>query len=109
VSGIIAAIFLGGVALAAVMEMLPWWVPLAYIIASIAAYMSYKAYKKAAGLGAWRTAEGRLLLLGLFGGWPGALFAQYALRHKNRKASFQVQYWFTVGLNLILLVWLRSW
>lgn len=108
VSGMVAVTFLGGVALAAVIEMLPWWVPGAYIMASIAAYVAYKADKKAAGLGTWRTAEAHLLLVGLFGGWPGALFAQHDLRHKNRKASFQVQYWSTVALNLGLLVWLRA-
>jgi uncharacterized membrane protein YsdA (DUF1294 family) len=68
--------------------------------------MSYKADKKASRLGAWRTAEAHLLLVGLLGGWPGALFAQHELRHKNRKTSFQVQYWLTVALNLIALVWL---
>jgi uncharacterized membrane protein YsdA (DUF1294 family) len=60
-------------------------------------------------MGAWREPERKLLLVGLLGGWPGALFAQYELRHKNRKASFQVKYWLTVGLNLIILVWLHAW
>jgi hypothetical protein len=31
----VAAVFLGGVVLAAAMEMLPWWVPGAYIISSV--------------------------------------------------------------------------
>jgi uncharacterized membrane protein YsdA (DUF1294 family) len=57
-------------------------------------------------VGAWRTAENRLHVLALLGGWPGALIAQQVLRHKSRKASFRFTFWVTVVLNCVALAWL---
>ncbi|RDI94458.1 DUF1294 domain-containing protein [Meiothermus sp. QL-1] len=51
----------------------------------------------------WRVPERQLHLMEFFGGWPGALLAQYALRHKSRKESFQVDFWL-VGFFHIALV-----
>jgi uncharacterized membrane protein YsdA (DUF1294 family) len=33
------------------------------------------------------------------GGWPGALFAQREIRHKNNKFSYQVIFWAIVVLH----------
>jgi len=51
------------------------------------------------------------LLVGLVGGWPGAVVAQQLLRHKTKKLSFRTRFWVTVALNVIvfvLLVWYFS-
>ena len=44
-------------------------------------------------------------MLGLAGGWPGALIAQQTLRHKSKKTSFIVALWVTVLVNGIALAW----
>ena len=55
-----------------------------------------------------RTPERTLLLLGLVGGWPGAVLAQQWLRHKTSKRSFQQMFWFTVLVNVAGFLWLSS-
>ena len=76
------------------------WVGLGYLALSVAAVIAYAADKSAAQAGAWRSSEQSLLLLGLVGGWPGAIVAQQIFRHKTRKASFQSAFWGTVFLNV---------
>lgn len=82
---------------------LPWRVPhvvaAAYLALSVLCFVVYAADKWAAQSGGWRTRERTLLLLGLLGGWPGALLAQQLLRHKSGKASFRSAFWGTVVLN----------
>ena len=79
-----------------------------YAVTSLVAYLVNASDKSAAQQGQWRTKEDTLHLLSLIGGWPGALLAQKTLRHKNRKASFQVIFWTTVGLNCGALGWLLT-
>ncbi len=55
-----------------------------------------------------RTRESTLLLLGILGGWPGALAAQALLRHKSAKPSFRVAFWGTVVVNLLVIGWLAA-
>lgn len=52
------------------------------------------------------TAEARLHLFELCGGWPGALLGQRVFRHKTRKAPFQVAFYLAVIANVAALVWL---
>src|SRR5690554_155102 len=40
---------------------------------------------------------------------PGALVGQQFFRHKTRKTSYQVSFWFNVVLNLAVLCWLLLW
>lgn len=101
----LAGLFLAGVVLLAVVGPLPWIVPPLYVIASLVAWLLYAFDKSAAMNGRWRTQEATLLGVGLVGGWPGALLAQQKLRHKTRKLSFQVPFWFTVALNCAALAW----
>ena len=78
------------------------WLAL-YCVASIITYRSYSWDKKAAENARRRTPEAKLHLMSLLGGWPGALIAQVLLRHKTRKPSFMIGYWFTVIANCIVL------
>jgi uncharacterized membrane protein YsdA (DUF1294 family)/cold shock CspA family protein len=71
-----------------------------YIGLSLLAFLAYAVDKSAAINGRWRTPERTLHLLGLAGGWPGALLAQQLLRHKCSKPSFVAFFWFTVAINV---------
>jgi len=100
---------LGALGLIALAGGLPLWVPSLYLLASLAAFAAYGLDKWAARTDRWRTAESTLHLLGLVGGWPGALLAQRVFRHKTQKASFRIVFWATVALNcaaLAVLLWL---
>ena len=81
----------------------PWWL-LAYAVVSVVSFVQYWLDKRSAETGRWRTPEKTLHLSALLGGWPGALVAQQLLRHKTRKASFQVLFWLIVVLHQ--LAWL---
>ena len=84
---------------------LPVAVPAVYVAASVLVFVLYRLDKSAALSGRQRTPEDTLLVVGLIGGWPGALVAQRLLRHKSRKTSFQVMFWTTVVLNCAVLAW----
>lgn len=77
---------------------------LLYLAMSVVTFIVYAADKSAARAGRWRVPEVTLLLLGLLGGWPGGLVAQQVLRHKTVKVSFQVAFWVTVVVNVLVLV-----
>jgi uncharacterized membrane protein YsdA (DUF1294 family)/cold shock CspA family protein len=79
-----------------------------YLLGSAVTFFAYAMDKSAATNDRWRTPESTLHVLGLVGGWPGALVAQKILRHKSKKKSFQVTFWITVILNCIALTWLFS-
>jgi uncharacterized membrane protein YsdA (DUF1294 family)/cold shock CspA family protein len=85
-----------------------WGMPLSvaalYVALSILAFAMYVADKRAAQRGRWRTPENTLLLVGLIGGWPGAIVAQQVLRHKTKKLSFRTRFWVSVVLNVIVFV-----
>jgi uncharacterized membrane protein YsdA (DUF1294 family)/cold shock CspA family protein len=104
----LASVFLVFVAGATLTGKLPMVVLGLYLGGSLITYLVYAMDKSAARQGAWRTKEDTLHLLGLVGGWPGALLAQKRLRHKSRKASFQAVFWVTVVINCGALGWLLS-
>ncbi|WP_426342764.1 DUF1294 domain-containing protein [Pseudoduganella sp. S-14] len=79
-----------------------------YAIASAACFIAYALDKSAARRGLRRMPERTLLLLGLAGGWPGALAAQQLLRHKSSKTEFLLKFWLTVIANLATLVALQA-
>lgn len=70
------------------------------------AYVTYASDKKAAINNRRRVSEKSLHLMGVLGGWPGALLAQQRLRHKTQKTTFQMIFWLTVVLNLACVGWL---
>lgn len=81
------------------------YIPLAYTIMSLIAFLAYAFDKSAAMNNRWRTQESTLHFFGLLGGWPGALVAQKMFHHKSKKPEFQATFWFTVLLNLCVLGW----
>jgi len=87
---------------------LPLLVGAAYAVTSLTCFVAYALDKSAAKHDAWRTPERTLLVLGLVGGWPGALLAQQWLRHKTSKRSFQQLFWVTVTANVAGFVYLSS-
>jgi uncharacterized membrane protein YsdA (DUF1294 family) len=89
-------------ALAALGRLEMSWLAL-YYGASIITYGAYALDKTAAQKAGGRIPESTLHLMSLLGGWPGALIAQVLLRHKTRKPSFLIRYWFTVIVNCIAL------
>ncbi len=103
---IAAILFMALVVIAAVIGRLPWIVAGFYALASLVTFFAYGFDKAAARTGNWRTKESTLHLFALIGGWPGAAFAQYTLRHKSRKTSFRVVFWLTVLIHCTVAGWL---
>jgi uncharacterized membrane protein YsdA (DUF1294 family)/cold shock CspA family protein len=86
----------------------PLWVLFAYVGVSIITFASYALDKSAARLERRRVAETSLILLGMFGGWPGAILAQQLLRHKTAKLSFRAVFWVSVLINVFVFVSLNA-
>jgi uncharacterized membrane protein YsdA (DUF1294 family) len=70
------------------LDHLPEWVGLLYIIGGIATFLFYQADKRAAEKREWRAPERRLHLADLTFGIVGGLLAQHVLRHKTYKPGF---------------------
>jgi uncharacterized membrane protein YsdA (DUF1294 family) len=104
----LATLFLLLLTGSALLDKLPFAALALYLGASMVTFIAYWFDKSAARKAQWRTPENTLQLLGLIGGWPGALIAQRVLRHKTRKLSFQIVCWTTVVLNCSVLLWLLS-
>jgi uncharacterized membrane protein YsdA (DUF1294 family) len=89
-----------------------WQLPLAvgaaYLALSAVCFASYALDKSAARRGERRTPESTLLVLGLLGGWPGAVLAQQWLRHKTVKQPFRRKFWLSVAANLLVFLWLSE-
>src|ERR1700758_5407104 len=60
-----------------------------YLAASCLAFLAIGRDKFAARTGRRRTAESRLHLLSVAGGWPGTWIACHTFRHKTQKLPFQ--------------------
>jgi uncharacterized membrane protein YsdA (DUF1294 family) len=101
-------LFLAFVAAMALLAKLPLAAPALYGGLSLLTFAVYAADKAAARGGRRRVPENTLHLLALLGGWPGALLAHNRLRHKSRKASFQIVFRATVALNCCALGWLLA-
>jgi uncharacterized membrane protein YsdA (DUF1294 family) len=105
---LVAAGFLAAIAVAAAIGVLPVAALVLYLGASAVTFLVYALDKSAARDDRRRTRESTLLLLGILGGWPGALAAQALLRHKSAKPSFRVAFWGTVVVNLLVIGWLAA-
>jgi uncharacterized membrane protein YsdA (DUF1294 family)/cold shock CspA family protein len=88
---------------AIVMDRLPVWLAAFYLIAGVGSFIFYRADKLAAGRGAYRTPERKLLLVDLMFGVVGGLVAQHVYRHKTYKPLFTLLTGATVAVHVILL------
>ncbi|PZQ95515.1 MAG: DUF1294 domain-containing protein [Cereibacter sphaeroides] len=59
------------------------------LLANGLAWLAFGIDKKRAEAGEQRIPETTLLILAIFGGWPGAKLAQHRFRHKTRKQPFR--------------------
>ena len=105
---VVALGYLAAVGVAGRVVGVPPLVLIVYAALSTVTFVAYAIDKSAARNGRWRISESTLHGLSLAGGWPGALVAQQALRHKTRKARFRVVFWMTVLLNCAGCVWLHT-
>lgn len=99
----LVVLWCGALAAATVVADLPVWVVGAYGAASLVCFVAYWLDKRAAVARRWRTPESTLLLLGLVGGWPGAVVAQETFRHKTVKKSFRTAFWGTVLVHVLVV------
>lgn len=104
----IATSFLAALMAGWFLSKVPTLILLVYGAMSVLAFAAYGMDKSAAVNNRWRTQESTLHLMGLLGGWPGALFAQDVFHHKSRKTEFQFVFWITVMLNCVALAWLLA-
>ena len=80
---------------------------LAYLLAvNISTFLLY-GYDKFISKGErLRVPELNLQALALLGGSPAALLAQKFFRHKTIKQSFQIVYWFTVVIQMGVVIFI---
>ena len=105
-AGALATLFLTAVAVLVMADELPVVVLIGYGVLSLTTFALYGADKSAARRGAQRLSESSLHTAALLGGWPGALVAQQAFRHKTIKQPVRSIFWFTVIANAAALaVW----
>jgi len=100
----LGAAFYGVLVLLAATTKLSWLFVGWYLALGVITYLSYAKDKAAAQQGEWRTPESTLHVLSVLGGWVGAMVAQTYLRHKSQKVEFRLVYYFTVVVNLALLL-----
>ncbi|MFO7649155.1 DUF1294 domain-containing protein [Halomonas campaniensis] len=80
----------------------------ACLLSSLVAVLLYGIDKAAARRDRRRIRESTLHLVALAGGWPGALLARRAFRHKTRKQPFGAILWGCVAVNVGLVAWLAT-
>jgi uncharacterized membrane protein YsdA (DUF1294 family)/cold shock CspA family protein len=104
----VAMSFIGLLGITVVLGIFPLHLLVLYAAASVVAFVMYWNDKAAARAARWRTPESTLHVVGLLGGWPGALVAMQVFRHKSNKPSFRAVFWATVAANCAALAWLKS-
>ena len=105
---VVAAVFLLAMLVMALLEVVPTWLPVVYVLLSLATVLTYRADEAVAEAGTWRVPEATLHLLALVGGWPGALAARQLFRHKTTRQPFATVFWLTVGVNCLVLLWVAA-
>lgn len=76
--------------------LLPYPLAMRFLLSSLLTWLIYGADKLAARKAWRRVPETTLLVLGLAGGWPGAILGQQCFRHKTQKQPFRR--WFFVSV-----------
>ena len=80
------------------------------LLINFVTYRVYAADKSRAREKTWRISEATLHFLELIGGWPAAFVAQWQLRHKCSKPSFQFVFWLIVfAYELVAFESLNGW
>lgn len=74
------------------------------VVMSVISFAVYGLDKQRAVTGGRRIRERSFHVLAFLGGWPGAVLAQRRFRHKTRKLSFLIAFWFVVILHVGLVV-----
>lgn len=74
------------------------------LLASVLIFVIYGGDKMAARKSWRRVPESTLLVLGLVGGWPGAVLGQQLFCHKTQKQPFKTYFFITVLLNIGVIV-----
>lgn len=72
-----------------------------YTVMSLATFTLYGIDKRRAAAGRLRIRESTLHVMELLGGWPGALIAQHAFRHKRWKRSYMGVFWVIAGSHTL--------
>jgi uncharacterized membrane protein YsdA (DUF1294 family) len=72
---------------------------ISYFTLSLLTFVLYGIDKRNAVKGLRRIPEKTLHISALLGGWPGALLAQHAFRHKTQKQPFKFVLWLGVLIN----------
>jgi uncharacterized membrane protein YsdA (DUF1294 family)/cold shock CspA family protein len=73
-----------------------------YAAMSLVTIWAYSHDKQAAQAGEKRTSEKKLHVMEAFGGWPGALLAQFFYRHKSQKISYLLVFYLIVAGHGVL-------
>ena len=72
-------------------------------VMSVVCFAAYGVDKRQAANGGRRVPERILHILTLLGGWPGALLGQRQFRHKTKKLSYLIVFWFVVILHVVIV------
>lgn len=83
-------------------------VALYLLLINLAAFVAFRADKRAAEHGRRRTPERTLLTLAAVGGTPGAFAASQVFRHKTRKQPFRSILWLIAVAQAGLMAWLYA-
>ena len=73
------------------------------LVLSIVSFVIYGLDKERAIKGDRRVPEGTLQLLAFLGGWPGAFLGQRQFRHKTKKTTFLIVFWFLVVVHVAIV------
>lgn len=79
------------------------------LIMNIVTFFIYKADKKKAQKGTWRTPESTLILLAFVGGSVGAACAMKFLRHKTKHVKFLICIPLALLLHIAIAVYWIFW
>ena len=100
-------LFLMALGLLFMMQEIALWVLVSYLSLSLLTFVLYGIDKRNAIKERWRISEKTLQVFALLGGWPGALLAQQAFRHKTQKRSFIFVLWLAIFINVVALGYSR--
>jgi uncharacterized membrane protein YsdA (DUF1294 family) len=97
---VFALLFYLLLAIAVALNLLPLWLLVSYAALGLFTFAVYGLDKRAAKKEQQRTAEFKLWLLALIGGFAGAALAMGLFRHKTSKRRFLWPFWLLTFLHL---------